>query len=282
MSYAHRAGGHATGRAGVGSGSTGKVGGSTLVQQLEAPGKVPSSKVGGSSLTQQPGGGAGAAEASAQPASAPATSEPQRVERAFRVTTTAGASPGEATIVATGGSEMESTTPPPIGTGSGSGSPAPQFFECKPTSAEIKNVSKFTTGKLYGHAFDFVVGLTYSTLASGAPASKDATLEWWEKTDRPPAWQATVAKDAWNDMFALFPTSPTFDGWTKNRTKPNPGSETASIHDPPGASVDMPARTLEFDLKVKGGGVTKGATAKQVLEPDGKGGIKTQTFTVGK
>lgn len=43
----------------------------------------------------------------------------------------------------------------------------------------------------------------------------------------------------------------------------------------------MPARTLEFDLKVKGGGATAAATGKQVLEPDGKGGVKTQTFKVG-
>ena len=46
----------------------------------------------------------------------------------------------------------------------------------------------------------------------------------------------------------------------------------------------MPARTLDFNLKIKikGGSVTKAATASQVLEPDGKGGIETQPFTVGK
>jgi hypothetical protein len=278
MSYARKEAGQDAGRAGVGPGAD-KVGGSSLTQQLENP-REPSSKVGAHSLTEI-GGGAGAAEMSTRPASAQVPSEPRQLERAFRVTTTgAGASPGETTIVAAGGSEMESTTPPP-GPGGGSGGSTATFFECKPTSADIKNVSKYTSGKLYGHSFDFVVGLTYTTLGAGATASKDATLEWWEKTDRPPAWQS-ASKDKWNDMFAMFPTSPTFDGWTKNRTKPNPGSETATIHDPPAASVDMPARTLEFDLKVKGGGAAVGATAKQVLEPDGKGGIKTQTFTVGK
>jgi hypothetical protein len=276
MSYARREAGPDAGPAGVGPGSD-KVGGSSLIQQLENP-RGPSGKVGAHALTDT---GGGAAEMSTRPASAPA-SEPRQIERAFRVTTAGeGASPGEATIVAAGGSELESTTPPPGGPGGGSGASAAKFFECKPTSAEIKNVSKYTSGKLYGHSFDFVVGLTYTTLGAGATASKDATLEWWEKTDRPPAWQS-ASKDKWNDMFAMFPTSPTFDGWTKSRTKPNPGNETATIHDPPAASVDMPARTLEFDLKVKGGGATHGATAKQVLEPDGKGGIKTQTFTVGK
>jgi len=151
------------------------------------------------------------------------------------------------------------------------------FCECTPTSASIKNVKKFTKGKLYGHKFDFVVDLTYS---KGATKHKDCDLEWWEKTTRPPAWQTVIKKNTWNDMFALYPTSPVFDGWTKNRKKPCPGKETAKLHDPPAASVDLPARTLWFNLKVKGGGTTKSATGKQVLEPDGKGGIKTQTFTV--
>ena len=156
---------------------------------------------------------------------------------------------------------------------------APSFCKATPTSASIKNVKKLNSGKMYGHEFDFAVDLTYSKLGSTATAHQDCTLEWWEKTSRPPAWQTAIKKNTWNDMFALYPTSPTFDGWTKNRTKPCPGSETAIIHDPPSASVDLPARTLEFNLKAIGGGVTKSATATQVLEPDGSGGIKTQTFT---
>jgi hypothetical protein len=155
---------------------------------------------------------------------------------------------------------------------------APAFFQCTPTSAAIKNVKKYTKGKLYGHEFDFVVDLSYSKLGMPAIADDDAKLEWWEKTDRPPSWQTTVKKDTWNDMFVHVPNSPLFDNW-KNRTKPVPGKETVTLHDPPAASVDMPARTLEFNLKVTGGGTTVSATGKQVLEPDGKGGIKTQTFT---
>jgi hypothetical protein len=51
-------------------------------------------------------------------------------------------------------------------------------------------------------------------------------------------------------------------------------------HRPSSGSVDLPAWTLEFDISVVGMQVTHNAQAKQVLEPDGSGGVKTQTFTV--
>lgn len=155
--------------------------------------------------------------------------------------------------------------------------PAPAGCDCVPSSVQIKNVSPYRRGKLYGHEFDVEVALTYSAAASGP--GTDAQLFWFERTDRAPAWQG-LRPNVWNDMFALFPTSPTFDGWTKNRTKPCPGNETATIHDPPAASVDLPARTLEFDIYVRGQRISHNARAKQVLEPDGKGGVKTQTFDV--
>jgi len=129
--------------------------------------------------------------------------------------------------------------------------PAPAGCDCVPSSVQIKNVSPYRSGKLYGHNFDVEVALTYFAAASGP--GTDAQLFWFERTDRAPAWQS-LRPNVWNDMFALFPTSPTFDGWTKNRTKPCPGSETATIHDPPAASVDLPARTLEFDIYVRGNG----------------------------
>jgi len=153
---------------------------------------------------------------------------------------------------------------------------APPGCDCVPSSVAIKNVKAYRSGKLYGHSFDVVVGLTYFAARSGG---QDAQLIWLERTDRAPAWQG-LKPNVWNDMFALFPTSPTFDGWTKNRTKPCPGSETATITDPPAASVDLPARTLEFDIYVRGQRIGHNAKAKQVLEPDGSGGVKTQTFTV--
>jgi hypothetical protein len=81
-------------------------------------------------------------------------------------------------------------------------------------------------------------------------------------------------------MFSLFPGSGTFAGWTANRTKPCPGQETATITDPPAANVNLPARTLEFDIYVRGRQVSHNARARQVLEPDGLGGVRTQAFTV--
>jgi hypothetical protein len=155
--------------------------------------------------------------------------------------------------------------------------PAPTGCDCVPSSVQIKNVSATRNGKLYGHSFDVEVGLTYFAAASGP--GTDAQLFWFERADRAPAWQG-LRPNVWNDMFALFPTSPTFDGWTKNRTKPCPGSETATIHDSPAASVDLPARTLEFDIYVRGQRISHNARAKQVLEPDGKGDVKTQTFEI--
>jgi hypothetical protein len=149
--------------------------------------------------------------------------------------------------------------------------------DCVPSSVQIKNVSPYRRGRLYGHDFDVEIALTYFQAASGP--GTDAQLFWFERTDRPPAWQG-LAANVWNDMFALFPTSATFNGWTRNRNKPCPGSEVATIHDPPGASVDLPARTLEFDIYVRGQQISHNARAKQVLEPDGSGGVKTQTFEI--
>lgn len=203
-----------------------------------------------------------------------------KAEKTYRVNTISGVSGFETSVAPPGGATDEELTTNGSGSGTPAAPPAASFCQCTPTSADIKNVVKYTNGKLYGHEFDFVVKLNYTKLGGSATKHQDCTLEWWEKSTRPPAWQTVIKKNTWHDMFALYPTSPTFDGWTKNRTKPCPGKETATIHDPPAASVDLPARTLWFDLKVKGGGTTKSATGTQVLEPDGKGGIKTQTFTV--
>jgi hypothetical protein len=190
----------------------------------------------------------------------------------------AGASRSERSVMQPGEEEQTAGGGSSGASGGGSAAPAaPVGCNCTPGSVQIKNVSSYRDGKLYGHKFDVEVELTYTKAAAGP--GQDAQLLWFERTDRPPAWQGLSA-NVWNDMFALFPTSPTFDGWTKNRTKPCPGTETATIHDPPAASVDMPARTLEFDLYVRGQQVSHNAQAKQVLEPDGKGGVKTQTFTV--
>ena len=207
-----------------------------------------------------------------------AANGPERELRTRRMKTVQGSSSLETTVQPPEGATDEEMTVP--NGGGSTSSVAGSFCQATPISASIENVKKYTSGKLYGHEFDFVVGLEYSELAITATKDEDCTLEWWEKTTRPPAWQTVIKANTWNDMYALYPTSPTFDGWTKNRTKPCPGSEAATIHDIPGASVDLPARTLWFDLKVTGGGTTKSATGTQVLEPDGKGGIKTQTFTV--
>jgi len=175
------------------------------------------------------------------------------------------------------GEEEQTQAPPPT---SGSGAPVsgPAGCRCCPVSLEIQNVSPYRSGKLYGHSFDVVIGLEYDAPPGGGVPT-DCELVWLEKTDRPPAWQG-ITPNTWNDMFKLFPGSPVFNNWTTNRTKPCPGSETVTLTDPPAASVDLPARTLEFDLYVRGNACgTHNVKAKQVLEPDGAGGVKTQTFS---
>jgi hypothetical protein len=178
--------------------------------------------------------------------------------------------------------EEEQTADAGTGGGSaasaGGGSAASAGGDCVPRQVAIKNVQSFRRGKLYGHSYDVAITVDYFTPPAGR-SGQDAQLIWREKTDRPPSWYG-VAPNTWNDMFTLFPGSPTFAGWTKNRTKPCPGSEVATITDPPVARVDLPARTMEFDIYVRGMQVSHNARARQVLEPDGKGGVKTQTFTV--
>ncbi|MCK4342130.1 MAG: hypothetical protein KAY37_10460 [Phycisphaerae bacterium] len=123
---------------------------------------------------------------------------------------------------------------------------------CCVEDLEIKNIKKIDNATHWGHSFDAVIDLEYKKWDR---EFADCTLEWWERTDLPPAWQTRLGIKAWtwNDLYARFPTSPTFDGWTKNRKKPCPGKETATITDPPalgkrpGRNV---SRTLQFAIKV--------------------------------
>lgn len=145
---------------------------------------------------------------------------------------------------------------------------------------KIENISRYRSGNLYGHRFDLVTDLEYKTAASGG--TSDATLKWEEKTNR--VYHHSMVPNAWNDMYSLLPTSPTFNPWN-NRTKPCPGRETVRITDPPAASVNLPARTLDFRITVESSASgtctnrSKTVTAKQELVPDGSGGITKQDFT---
>src|SRR5262249_9139085 len=95
-----------------------------------------------------------------------------------------------------------------------------------------------------------------------------------------------AANNVWYDMTKDPETAGSFTAWN-SRTKPCPGSETSTDTDPPEASLDLPARTLEFDITVTSGAgckcanASKNLTAKQVLEPtaDPTPAIKTQEFT---
>ncbi|PYX00259.1 MAG: hypothetical protein DMG89_04890 [Acidobacteria bacterium] len=152
---------------------------------------------------------------------------------------------------------------------------------CCVKDVTIKNISKIRSGDLYGHKYDLVIEMEYKGTEKKTAA--DCTLKWLEKTNR--SYYPTMRDNEWNDMFVLVPESPTFNPWTKSRRMPCPGSETVTITDPPQADLKKPPRTLEFKMTVGSGSdcgctnASKTVNAKQVLEPDGKGGIKTQDFT---
>ena len=163
--------------------------------------------------------------------------------------------------------------------GKDAGAP-PAHCCCCVKDVAMKNITKTHSGFKYGHQYDLVINMEYkaTTKASSVPC----TLSWLEKTNR--GYYPGMVDNAWNDMTALIPNSPTFAPW-KNRTQPCPGSETVTITDPPQADLRLPKRTLE--IKVTAGSATdcgcdnasKTASAVQVLEPDAAGGIKTQDFT---
>jgi len=118
-------------------------------------------------------------------------------------------------------------------------------------------------------------------------AGNDLTLEWWEKTNRGYTAGMRAKNNVWYDMTKDPETSSSFDDSWGKRTKPCPGKETITDTDPPTASLDLPARTLEFKITVKSGAeckcknASKTLTAKQVLEPttDTPPKVKTQDFT---
>lgn len=145
--------------------------------------------------------------------------------------------------------------------GAGTCATCPQCCGCV-SSAAIGNVQSFTVPPIdrggatvaNGHSFDFVIQMAF-TAGGGGGAAADCTLEWWERVDLPAV--PGHAPNTWTDMFALVPTSPTFNPWT-GRVVPCPtgGNLTVTIVDipslgtPPGVTQ---TRTLEFRLVVNSG-----------------------------
>jgi hypothetical protein len=149
---------------------------------------------------------------------------------------------------------------------------------------KIQNITKINSGRSYGHSFETVFSLSYDETEG---AANDLTLEWWEKTNRGYTARMRAANNVWYDMTQDPETSGSFASSWSSRTKPCPGKETITDTDPPTASLDLPARTLEFKITVKSGAgckctnASKTLTAKQVLEPtnDTPPKVKTQSFT---
>jgi RHS repeat-associated protein len=134
----------------------------------------------------------------------------------------------------------------------------------------IANVHKFADGNLYGHRFDVAIMLRYkytSSLKEG-----DAQLLWEEKSDNPPDWQG-LTPNRWNEVFALFPTSPTFNPWNFKERK-CPGWVSLTITDRPAEFLGN-SRVLNFRITVKSApncnctDKSKTVTATQTLASSG-------------
>lgn len=101
-----------------------------------------------------------------------------------------------------------------------------------------------------GHSFDVTAKLRYKEWKGNFAGCK---VEWWEWTDLP-AFKGLQA-NKWNDMYALFPQSPTFDPVTKNRKHPCPGLEPVTINDRPAGPMGHQSanqtRELHFAIRVK-------------------------------
>jgi hypothetical protein len=199
-------------------------------------------------------------------------------------------------------SKEKKTTPPSSGSGAAAPPTSPvqtcPKCNCCVTSVSIGNVRSFsgTTGFTEpnigitlnnGHAFDFVMNFAF---AAGTSGTSDCTFEWWEKVNLPAL--TGHAPNTWTDMFAGFPTSPTFNPWT-NRVIPCPGGGnlTVTITDPPSlgnAPGRTLTRTLEFRLVAKSGSgcpcakTSATATATQVLVMvNGVLDTAASSFTIG-
>ena len=157
-------------------------------------------------------------------------------------------------------------------------SPCPTPCCCCPTGnyipkSEVKPLDNLHGNTVYGHTFKVHLGYSFHNIdPSIGEQEGDCTLEWWEKTDVP---ALNVSKDTWNDMYALFPSSPTFAPW-RLREKECPGSPKK-----PPIIIDVPAlglyagrnvtRTLCFRIVVKKtpnchcGSDQLASTAKQFL-----------------
>jgi hypothetical protein len=164
--------------------------------------------------------------------------------------------------------------------------PAPPKKKCCGCVEDITigNIKKINADRSYGHSFDTSFSMSYVETDG---ADNDLTLEWWEKTNRGYTANMRAANNVWYDMTKDPETIPSFNNSWGSRKKPCLGKETIKDTDPPTASLDLPARTLEFKIVVKSGSdckckeTSKTLTAKQVLEPtaDTPPKVKTQKFT---
>ncbi|TFI56931.1 DUF4157 domain-containing protein [Sphingomonas parva] len=146
----------------------------------------------------------------------------------------------------------------------------PSSCPCCITGLSIANITRIDNATHMGHSFDLQIAMDRP---SSGPAG-ECVLEWWEKTDVPAI--PGHPPNTWTDMFANFPTSPTFAPW-HNRGTTCSSSQGVTINDPPslgkraGRTV---TRTLEFRLVVNSmpassdsgcAEASKQVTAKQVL-----------------
>lgn len=152
--------------------------------------------------------------------------------------------------------------------------PAAGSCDCCVDSVTISNVAPIDNATHMGHSFDVTIAMQYPASAT-ASGQGHCTLQWFERTNVP--YFPGMVAGAWNDMFALIPTSPTLAPWVDRRERCETSSavtitDTPALGKTPGRTV---TRTLEFNIVVSSSpvsspngcsNVSQHATATQVLD----------------
>jgi hypothetical protein len=148
----------------------------------------------------------------------------------------------------------------------------------------IENLKSQDFKAAFGHSFDVTVTYEY-VKADKAISNPDCQLAWHENANRlsGPGSVLGAKPNEWNDMYKLASWSTMFHGW--NSRLKQPGEEmTRTIPDAPVITGDSAKRVLYFAIRVDSAKgcpctiISMETYATQTLEPDGKGGVKTQSF----
>jgi hypothetical protein len=159
-----------------------------------------------------------------------------------------------------------------------------QCYCCCIKDIRIENIKPVGNKAFLGHAFDVTVKYEYIK-ADKTLSAPDCQLAWREKANRlsGPAESLGAKPNEWNDMYKRASWGAMFYGW--NTRLKQPGEEmTRTVPDAPSITYGSEKRVLYFAIRVDSAKgcpctiISMEAYATQMLESDGKGGVRTQRF----